>query len=58
MGHPFVPTLLVVWALSMAVRSCAVTAATQPPEPEAVQPVAAPVTENEPAPASVPHVRG
>jgi hypothetical protein len=32
MAHPFVPTLLVVWALSMALRACGVTAATLPPE--------------------------
>ncbi len=50
MGHPFVPTLLVVWALSLAVRSCGVTSATLPPERPAVQPVES-VTEAEPVPA-------
>ncbi|NMO20477.1 hypothetical protein HPC49_24420 [Pyxidicoccus fallax] len=51
MGHPFVPTLLVVWALSMALRACGVTSATLPPEREPVE-SAAPVTETRPAPAS------
>ena len=55
MGHPFVPTLLVVWALSMAVRSCGVTSATLPPERPEV-PSAPSVTETEPAPA--PRARG
>lgn len=48
MAHPFVPALLMVWALSVALRGCGVTAATQPPEREAVRsmaPGAAPVTE-------------
>jgi hypothetical protein len=46
-AHPFVPALLMVWALSVALRSCGVTAATLPPEREAVRsvaPEAAPVT--------------
>lgn len=49
MGHPFVPTFLLVWALSMVVRSCAVPAATLPPERQAVQPVDTTVTETRPA---------
>gem|GEM_PF-3223316 len=47
MGHPLVPTLLLVWALSMALRACGVTAVTLPPEPRTVQP-ADPVTETRP----------
>ena len=50
MGHPFVPTFLLDWALSMVVRSCAVTSATLPPEQKVVRPVD-PVTEKAPVPA-------
>ncbi len=49
MAHPFVPTFLLVWALSMVVRSCAVPAATLPPERQAVQPADSTVTESQPA---------
>jgi hypothetical protein len=60
MGHPFVPTFLLVWALSMAVRACAVPSATLPPERQPVRsmplPEAAPVTETRSgqAPGTVP----
>jgi hypothetical protein len=46
-GHPFVPTLLLVWALSMALRGCGVTAATLPPEREPVHPAGS-LTETRP----------
>ncbi|MBZ4419241.1 hypothetical protein [Myxococcus sp. RHSTA-1-4] len=55
MGHPFVPTLLVVWALSLALRACGVTSATLPPERQAVQ-SADPAADTEPVPA--PRARG
>ncbi|WP_164019030.1 hypothetical protein [Pyxidicoccus trucidator] len=57
MGHPFVPTLLLVWALSMALRACGVTAATLPPERRPVQPVDS-VTETRPMSPPAPSVRG
>ncbi|QSQ21648.1 hypothetical protein JY651_41850 [Pyxidicoccus parkwayensis] len=57
MGHPFVPTLLLVWALSMALRACGVTAATLPPERRVPAPEHS-VTETRPAPAPAPSARG
>ncbi|MFP2909470.1 hypothetical protein ACLESD_31390 [Pyxidicoccus sp. 3LFB2] len=57
MGHPFVPTLLLVWTLSMVLRTCGVTAATLPPERGAVQ-TKDPVTETRPVSPPAPSARG
>lgn len=57
MGHPFVPTLLLVWALSMALRGCGVTAATLPPEREPTHPAGS-LTETQPVSPPAPGVRG
>jgi hypothetical protein len=56
-GHPFVPTLLLVWALSMALRACGVTAATLPPERQATHPTD-PMTETRPVAPKAPSARG
>ena len=56
-GHPFVPTLLLVWALSMALRACGVTAATLPPERPAAHPADS-MTETRPVAPQAPSARG
>lgn len=57
MGHPFVPTLLLVWALSMALRACGVTAATLPPERPATHPAGS-LTETQTVAPPAPSARG
>lgn len=57
MGHPFVPTLLLVWALSTALRACGVTAATLPPERPATHPADS-ITETRPVAPKASSARG
>lgn len=57
MGHPFVPTLLLVWALSVALRACGVTAATLPPERPATHPAGS-LTETQTVAPPAPSARG
>jgi hypothetical protein len=48
MVHPFVPTFLLVWALSLVPRACTVPSATQAPERQGARSEAAPVKEARP----------
>ncbi|MCP3104104.1 hypothetical protein LZ198_35060 [Myxococcus sp. K15C18031901] len=56
MGHPFVPTLLLLWALSTALRACPMAESLRPEHSSARPTVTSPVSGKTPAPAA--SVRG